>query len=388
MSINRQDITYNIDNKISSDDRNSTDENFSQAVYPMNGLTISRGFYTVFELKRKYEKTPKTIILDSDFQRSDKVWNSKQKSELIESVLMGIPIPLFYFNEDRKGRLIVIDGRQRLTTLFDFLNNKFTLKNLPIMAQFNGFKFETLDPISQSKIEDYQIQSHNIPPNAPDKIKLDIFDRVNRGGTKLTDQEIINALHQGKSTDLLKRISNSKAFSNSTENAYNDEKRMKDRYILLRFISIYLYFENKLSDEKNIYKYKNDMYDLLEKSMEYLNKCSNLEIEEIELITINALENSFFYIPVNAFRFTADSNKGNKRTNPINMNIFEMIMYAMTMLPFKDSSIKNKVQTEVDSMKKSTEFKKNIGDHRDSDIKLNERIKLAKKIVEGVYKYD
>ena len=84
------------------------------SVYPMDGIKVDKGFYTIFELKHRYDAKDKRIILDSDFQR-ESVWKYDRKSELIESVLMGLPLPIFYFNQDRYGRLIVVDGRQRLT---------------------------------------------------------------------------------------------------------------------------------------------------------------------------------------------------------------------------------------------------------------------------------
>ena len=122
-----------------------------QSVYPMKNIKIDKGFYSVFELKRKYDYSNKKIILDSSFQREN-VWTTKQKSELIESVLMGLPLPIFYFNQDKFANLIVIDGRQRLTALFEFLGGNFSLNNLKILPEYNGKKFDDLDPIEQSKI--------------------------------------------------------------------------------------------------------------------------------------------------------------------------------------------------------------------------------------------
>ena len=63
-------------------------------IYPMTNIKVERGFYTVFELKRKDDKKDKRIILDADFQRTD-AWGARQKCELIESVLMGLPLPIF-----------------------------------------------------------------------------------------------------------------------------------------------------------------------------------------------------------------------------------------------------------------------------------------------------
>jgi len=98
-------------------------------VYPMQTIKVSKGFYSVYELKRKFDRKDRGIVLDSSFQREG-VWGQGQKSELVESVLMGLPLPIFYFNEDKKGRLIVVDGRQRLTALFEFIDCKFKLGDL------------------------------------------------------------------------------------------------------------------------------------------------------------------------------------------------------------------------------------------------------------------
>lgn len=127
-----------------------------EQIYPMNGIKVDKGFYTIFELKRKFDSSEKRIILDSDFQREE-VWNLQRKIELVESVLMGLPLPIFYFNQDKYGRLIVVDGRQRLTALFEYMDDKFSLNKLKILPQMDGLKFSDLTPIMASRIEDYQL---------------------------------------------------------------------------------------------------------------------------------------------------------------------------------------------------------------------------------------
>ena len=91
-------------------------------IYPNTSIKIDKDQYSIFELKRKYDKGK--ICMDPSFQRNF-VWKSRQMSELIESVIMGIPLPLIYLAESENGDLIVVDGRQRLTTFFKFLNNEF-----------------------------------------------------------------------------------------------------------------------------------------------------------------------------------------------------------------------------------------------------------------------
>ncbi len=166
-------------------------------IYPLSDIKIEKGFYTVFELKRKADASAPRIVLDSDFQREN-VWNRKRNSELVESVLMGLPLPIFYFSQDKYGRLIVVDGRQRLTALFSYMDGDYALDRLRVLRDLNGKKFGDLTPVQTTRIEDFQIQAHVIIPPTPDRIKYDIFDRVNRGGIARNKQEMRNALYQGR----------------------------------------------------------------------------------------------------------------------------------------------------------------------------------------------
>jgi len=193
----------------------------SSTEYPFKEVKIERKFFSLFELKRKYEdKTLKDILIDPDFQRND-VWKGKQRQELIESILMGIPLPNAYFFQRADGKQQVVDGRQRLTAVFDFMNNKFKLDDLRILDKLNGKHFSELDPpLLQAKIEEYQIEVYIIQPPTPEKIKYDIFDRVNRGGTRLNNQEMRNALLQGKSTALIKKLAQSEEFNARNGHGY------------------------------------------------------------------------------------------------------------------------------------------------------------------------
>lgn len=85
-------------------------------------VRVSKKDFSVFELYRKYKKGQ--LILEVDFQRNN-VWGNKQKYELIESILMGLPLPIFYFKQQNNATYVVVDGRQRLSTLFDYLDDRF-----------------------------------------------------------------------------------------------------------------------------------------------------------------------------------------------------------------------------------------------------------------------
>lgn len=377
---NAQEDEYLFQGEDNSDNINDFPED--ECVYPVKDIKVEKNFYTIFELKRKYSRKPSNIILDSDFQR-ESVWKISQKRELIESILMGLPLPLFYFNKDKNGNLIVIDGRQRLGAIFSFIDNEFKLDNLKILSEFNKFNFSDLDPLYQSKIEDYQVFAYVIQPSTPDRVKFDIFDRVNRSGTQLNKQEIRNALYQGKVTKLLNELCKTEEFNIATEGALSKDKRMKDRYLLLRFIAFYLYFNGKLKKTDNsnsLYEYGGDIDDLLGKTMDCVNDMTDNEVEILKRITIESLEKCHFYIGNNAFRLTDIKEDGTIKRYPININIFETLMFGMTMLPNDVSEIRNKVSERFEFLKRSDSFRESLNNHRDSEMKVKYRFEAINKI--------
>lgn len=362
----------------------TSNHSVDERIYPMKSIKVERGFYTSYELKRKYDKKPSLVILDSDFQREN-VWAPQQQRELIESILMGLPLPIFYFNQDKSGRLIVIDGRQRLNAIFSFMNNEFSLDKLKILDEFNKKKFADLDPIYQSKIEDYQLMAHVIQPMTPDRVKFDIFDRVNRAGTKLNKQEIRNALYQGQATVLLNELSKTNEFNEATENYFLKDKRMKNRYLLLRFIAFYLYYNNELYKNNNcaegLYQYSSDIDDFLGLTMDFLNTTSIEKIDQIKDITINTLKKITFYLGENAFRLIDINLDGSIKRYPININIFETLMYAMTLLPAKRYDLIIPIKNKVNDLKNASSFRNSLNNHRDSDVKVADRYSMIMKLV-------
>ena len=274
--------------------------------------------------------------------------------------------------EDKFGNLIVVDGRQRLTAFFQFLDNKYELKDLSIMKDLNGKKFDDLDPIYQSKLEDYQLITQIIKPPTPDVIMFNIFDRVNRGGTALNNQEMRNALYQGQSTKMLEVISESKEFIEATGKSIQ-KKRMKDKYLILRAVAFYLHANQELTNRKGeIIKYNGDIDEFLGKSMEYLNFIEEYKILEIVNKVSIAMKNAIRILGKDAFRLKVENN----RRSPINMNVFESIVYVMMKLGERinlDEIVrKNYLELIVES-----EFLNNIANHRDSINKYAERLKIV-----------
>lgn len=192
------------------------------------------------------------INLSPAYQRNE-VWDDTRRSRLIESLMLKIPLPMFYVAASDNGSWEVVDGLQRLSTIKKFIieksQNRLVLKNL----EFLGDKFDKHDYTALEGQADYPKYLNNlletelrftvINPSTPEAVKRNIFKRINTGGMPLTLQEIRNALYQGKSTELLFQLANSPEFLNTIKTKINDT-RMAARELTLRFIAFNLFSYN------------------------------------------------------------------------------------------------------------------------------------------------
>ena len=209
------------------------------------------------------------LDLAPDFQRK-RVWKMREKSRLIESILLRIPLPAFYFSAEGDGLLRVVDGLQRLSTVDDFVKGAFALTDLEYLSNdVAGATFSDLDSAWTRRIHQTQIFANVIDPQTPTKVKFDIFKRLNTGGSPLNAQEIRHCMSGQRCRDFLKACTGgfyvaeseawlpfadyqagkgvlprkvyekalgaADAFYNATHGAMWDHVRMADREIVLRF---------------------------------------------------------------------------------------------------------------------------------------------------------
>lgn len=338
-------------------------------------VRVTKKDFSVFELYRKYQK--KKLILEVDFQRRE-VWEGKQKHELIESILMGLPLPIFYFKQQDNATYVVVDGKQRLSALFEYLNDDFALKGLKILHRLNGRRFSDLTGefgIYQSQLEDYQVYSHVILPPTPDKILFDIFDRVNRGGTQLNKQEIRNALYHGKGLNMIDDLTKSDVFVQATRIKHEKDSRMKGSYLLTRFFSFYLLLQGMVKKEGKAYEYNGNIDDLIEEVLTQLNQYPQEELEKLKKIGIKNLQKSYDILGEGAFRRELN------RSKPLNMNLFETIMYLMSMFDeIEISSGKQEIRDKIYKKIVSDEYLSCIGDSRDNTQKVYKRFDLMEEL--------
>lgn len=277
-------------------------------------IDIRESPYTVFELKRRCDQ--KKIILDPEFQRNPNVWSLKQKSKFIESIILNFPLPYWYVTQTRNGEYIVVDGLQRTLAIRDFMNNEFKLTGLEALSHLNTLNFEDLKKLQgdyETRIEDKKISLYVIQHSASSVI-YDIFNRVNTGGTKLERQEIRNCIFTGKSTRLLKKLSEEEYFKQAIDGGFSP-KRMKDRELILRYLAFKIcdnYREN----------YRGNMNDFLEETMEKINLMSEDEIDRLTNDFERVMVLTYDFFGKENFRLPQDNNRGK-----VNMIMFESISY-------------------------------------------------------------
>ena len=197
--------------------------------YPIDALLIRHESRTVHEVLRRIRMG--AFVMNPDFQRAF-IWSDSQQSKLIESVIMRIPLPVLYLAEDEQGRMIVVDGLQRLSTFKRFVGNGLKLR-LPDRDGLHGKRFRDLPPKLQNRVEDCNLILYVIDQRVPEQARLDIFDRVN-SGVSLTRQQMRNSLYMGEATRFLKAESTTDIFLQATGRSLKTST-MRDREFVNRF---------------------------------------------------------------------------------------------------------------------------------------------------------
>lgn len=284
--------------------------------YPIDTFLIRNEARTVYEVLRRIDQ--QQFIMDPEFQR-EFLWDEVQQSRLVESVLMRIPLPVFYFAEDESGRMIVVDGLQRLSTFLRFIRNELTL-NLPNRPDLNQKRFKDLSPKLQNRFEDCVLIIYVIDTRVPEQARLDIFERLN-SGVALTRQQMRNSLYSGPATRFLKNEARSELFTQVTGGGLQT-RTMRDCEFVNRFCAFQLF-----GDEE----YRGDMDDFLAKALKKMNKLSENELETLKSEFRNGLNNNFSVFDKNAFRKHTEIQ--GRRSSVINASLWDVMITGLSRQP-------------------------------------------------------
>lgn len=341
------------------------------ADYPLDAVFVRTEPRTVGDVVDRIDR--KRYILDPDFQR-DFVWLNPKQSKLIESCIMRIPLPVFYVAEAKDGRIIVVDGLQRLTTFYRFINNQFRLTGLaakdpdadhPLEGKF----YKDLSVSLQERVSDTPLTMYILDAKAPERARLDIFERVN-SGEPLTRQQMRNALYNGPATSWLKEAAENPIFRNATGRSLN-ARTMRDREAINRFCAFKLLTTSQ---------YRGDMDTFLAKGLTELAKLSAGERDELHIQFEGAMALNEELFKEHAFRKSLANGPAATRSI-INISFFEVCAVTMAGIGPLGSKQKARLRAKIIELLSDPSFVNAITYSTNSSTQVRERFGMMEAVL-------
>jgi uncharacterized protein with ParB-like and HNH nuclease domain len=322
------------------------------------------------------------INLNPDFQRRGR-WDRDQQSRFIESIIMNVPVPPVFLGEDQYGMYVVLDGRQRLTAINEFLKNNYRLKSLEVWSDLNEQNFDDL----QKKRLDKMITRRFVPAiivlkESSPQVKYDVFDRLNTGGVIADPMEIRNAVFQGEFNKLLRALSETKVFRQLWEIPPDPElleknslyRKMEDLELVLRFFALFHYDQMDMN-------YKDYLSDFMDSRNALYRDKPRIKDQDHELFT-RAITNSWEVFRDRAFRKPLRDGKESKKSAPLADAVMISLAEADAKAVQQYANELRKAFTAL--MTGNEEFKKAIATGTNGKGAIRTRIELARGVVSKI----
>lgn len=268
------------------------------------------------------------IVTTPDFQRQY-VWPKEKATRLIESILLEIPLPVVYLAETPDGKKRhVIDGQQRLTSIYSFRTGKFPdgkefkLGKMTAFPELTGKKFDDLSDDLQEKIDSTGIRLVTFTKDCDPELKFNVFERLNTGAMSLNDQELRNCVYRGAYNDLLKELAADSQFK-TLLGLKGAEKRMIDVELVLRFAAFY---------HQTYLKYKSPIKTFLNEDMRGYQNISEKDAKELRDVFKKAVSLTTSVLGDKAFkRFipgVANGKDGYWEPKKFNASLYDVLMWS------------------------------------------------------------
>lgn len=319
------------------------------------------------------------ICLRPNFQRMA-VWDNKRASLLIESIWLNIPIPQIFVSVEDDGKWNVIDGQQRLTTLYRYLNNEFKLRGLEVLPELNNKYYKDLDDKPKRLLHGGNIRIVAIHEDSHPDIKFDVFMRINQGAVQLNPQELRNCLYRGPLNDQLHELAGNKYFLDIL-NLTKPHNRFKDVELILRILAMFD------ASHENFSSYPSVMKKFLNNYMRNNRNADTYKRNEIYSLFNSNIEKVYNVFGKSAFK------KWNPKEDSFDKNLNLSLMDCL-MLAFEDyslNSIINKKSKILEEYKKAfienddnKVFLQAITEGTSKKSKIIDRVDFMKKLMEKV----
>jgi len=269
------------------------------------------------------------IDLMPDFQRSGDLWSRQMQSRLIESVLIRLPVPAFYFDALAEDKWQVVDGLQRLSAIKNFAVDKtLALVNLEFLGEYNGFYYDQLPRSYKRRIDEFQTTVYLIKPGTPLPMKYALFNRINTGGLKLTHQEIRHAMSQsvnkGRASKFLSDIVRQDEFKSVVGST---SKRMAYQELVLRHMSFVVFGPDN---------YRSSLPKFLDLGMTVLAEASDSDLDDLRRNFLSAMSAASELFGRHAFKKTLVE-PGHKKV--VNKPLFEALSVCLASISSEDRGV-------------------------------------------------
>lgn len=319
------------------------------------------------------------LILEPEFQRLY-VWDNKKASRLVESVLLNIPIPVIYVAEDEQRRWIMIDGQQRLVSLFRLFGplkirdqkiDELKLRGLTVHQELNGKIFRDMPRLLQRQYENYPIRTVVIKKESDQDVKFEIFERLNTGSVTLNHQELRNCVYRGKYNNLIRNLASDRDFL-FLLGLEKPHYRMQDRELTLRFFAFY---------HKTYLHYAPPVKQFLNREMEGhqdLIKDEERKLREVFRKCVKLSKTIFGEHAFRRFIFGSEKDPNGKWEKRVNRALFDVVMFGFSRYE------KRQVVPHADAIREellwlmthSDDFIDTILFHTDKREKVEQRFKI------------
>lgn len=315
---------------------------------------------SIVNLLESKQNGTKKYMLNPDYQRRQR-WTIKQKSLLIESFIINVPIPPIFLYEVKYAVYEVMDGLQRLTAIYDFYKEKFALSGLEYWKELNGKKYSELPENVKAGIDRRHLSSIILleetakSSTEAEYLKQIVFERLNSGGEKLQAQETRNALYNGAFNQICIELAENARFRSMwnfpsdeetesllltdeedlkntpyTANDIKSYRKMKDIELVLRFFAY-----------RHVEKMPTSLQPFLDNYLKQANEYPSTTIDKLKQLFVETIDLIFNILGEKAF--TLPENEKGRRHNSPTSTIYDSIMQAFAMnITHKDVLLKNK----------------------------------------------
>lgn len=171
-----------------------------------------------------------------NYQR-EYIWSALHKCRLVESVLLGLPIPMMFVADMEDGRLEIVDGAQRIQTLEEFVNGDLTLAGLERLPALNGFRYKDLPTVRQRKFGTKALRLVVLDDTTTPELRQEIFDRVNTSGVKAKPSEVRRGTFTGPFMNFIRKLARDSRFVLLCPISDRTRQRREDEELVLRFFA-------------------------------------------------------------------------------------------------------------------------------------------------------